>query len=503
MQRDEFLNQPDVTAFIDWLVNELPKMKFNLQMPSSRFVPGGLNVEVRGIDDVLPHYAWQASWTNPADGKGIKSRDWGTTRQSLQQLRAAFCSALESGNENAVYKLCLAVLEWGGVRGAIPFLTSLRSQNALISYLQGMIPRLTLNGSQRLSELNAAAVPRFDAGLTKIHALLDDSGSPIYDSRVGAAIAMLYARYRANQTKSIPAKLRFPSGAARGEQIRNPGQLGYDNAPQFFTRGVLPHVWAQNQLMLGWILQAALQRTTWFANEGNLPARLHAFEASLFMLGYDLRCFGLERREQVEIQPAANLRNHTAEPELSNWVPTGHPFVKVITDFLGYRQRHAASTDKQAFAEWLVKKYPKDIKPSTAKTYLYPLKENEFDLCVFSDTELESFVKNGPQWLRDRSALLPFDLGNERENVCLVDAWLVGRCHELGAPSRARAIDILMQAKFAGTTDAARTLRYVGSAVGQHFGLLDKENRPTAFFHEFYGDALTDLDLRLTQSGQG
>jgi hypothetical protein len=109
-------------------------------------------------------------------------------------------------------------------------------------------PLFANSASQSLALINSKSIPRFDAGLTKIHALADSSGSPIYDSRVGAAIAMLYALYR--KTATVPSVLAFPSGSARGNQIRNPGKFGYANAPQFFT-GITSDEWARYQVMLG------------------------------------------------------------------------------------------------------------------------------------------------------------------------------------------------------------------------------------------------------------
>ncbi len=177
------------------------------------------------------------------------------------------------------------------MRGAIPFLHRLAANGKLSSYLQKMAGLMSLDGKNDLDDLDAISVERFDAGLTKIHALFDSSGSPIYDSRVGAAIGMLYSLFRQQWTGSGKPLLAFPSGAARGSQIRNPGAfLNGLAAPQFSS--ISYETWARWQVRLGWIIRAVLERTGWFAEQGALPARCHAFEASLFVLGYDLRCFG-------------------------------------------------------------------------------------------------------------------------------------------------------------------------------------------------------------------
>ena len=76
----------------------------------------------------------------------------------------------------------------------------------------------------------------------------------------------------------------------RIRQIRNPAMLGrgYNGTPQLLYQS--PHIWAQRQLILGWIMRAVLERTTLFTGvDSSLAQRCHAFEAGLFMMGYDLR----------------------------------------------------------------------------------------------------------------------------------------------------------------------------------------------------------------------
>ncbi|VVO69274.1 hypothetical protein [Pseudomonas fluorescens] len=62
----------------------------------------------------------------------------------------------------------------------------------LMNYLKQCQALLALDRKQQLNHLTKQNILRFDSGMTKIHALLDTTGSPIYDGRVGAAIALLY-----------------------------------------------------------------------------------------------------------------------------------------------------------------------------------------------------------------------------------------------------------------------------------------------------------------------
>ncbi|WP_240539590.1 hypothetical protein [Pseudomonas rhizophila] len=199
MKHEQFLLQPEVEAFVEWLATNLPTLTFKLRFKSSKFVPGGLQEDVRGFEQVLAHYRWKASWLD-SNQTSVDSQTWAQTQRSLGQLREWLKSAVERGDEPQALQACLQILRWGGVRGAIPFLHRLADQGELSAYLRKMAGLMALDGDNDLDELDANSVERFDAGLTKIHALLDASGSPIYDSRVGAAMGMLYSLFREQWT---------------------------------------------------------------------------------------------------------------------------------------------------------------------------------------------------------------------------------------------------------------------------------------------------------------
>lgn len=481
MLRSRFLAQPDVKAFIDWLCLELPRLTVQLNFSRSRYVPMGLKEHVVGIESLLPHYCWKTRWQDPVTGHWVTSQNWSQTQASLALLHRRLQAGLLAGNDLQVFKACVAILQWGGVRGALVFLRQLMLKHDLVAYLTACQPLFDLAGSQRLSALDSRTIRRFDAGLTKIHALVDVSGSPIYDSRVGAAIAMLYALYR--QTATCPAVLDFPSGAARGKQIRNPGELGYANAPQFFSPQVPREKWARAQVQLGWIIREVLTRTSLFQATPPQPQlsireRCHAFEASLFMLGYDLRCF---LRSTCAPSPAPTL------PKKRGWVPTGHPFAAVLKAYLAFRQQNPGIT----FLDWLISQ---GRPASTARAYGFPLRAEEFDLPACSLDSLKTIVDGGEAGLLEANGgVATYFHGEEREQVCLVNAWLAGR-----APALARAQGLSTQQwlighGYAGTPASANTLLSVGRGVGRHFDLLTEDNQPTEFFERFFGPAPLDI----------
>ena len=473
MKREQFLVQPEVESFIAWLAVNLPALPFKLRFKASKFVPGGLTADVQGLEQVLDQYRWKASWQDTNQSL-VDSQTWAETQRSLGQLREWLTSAVNRGDDQQALQACLQILRWGGVRGAIPFLHRLAAKGRLSSYLKKMAGLMSLDGENDLDDLDAVSVERFDAGLTKIHALYDPSGSPIYDSRVGAAIGMLYSLFRQQWMESGKPLLAFPSGAARGSQIRNPGAfLNGLAAPQFSSIGY--ETWARWQVRLGWIIRALLERTGWFAEQGALPARCHAFEASLFMLGYDLRCFGVTpATDPKAAEPVIDTQK--SERDGTGWVPTGHPFSQVLKDYLVFR-RSGSLDSKATFVAWQVAN-PRNEQPPTRTTamgYCFPFSIQEFDLFERPLAELEQIVTGGKDGLCAALAtktLEPFTLGDERENVCLVDVLITGNAY-LRATTDKERTDYILSAGYAGTENAARTLMAVGRNVGKHFGLLD------------------------------
>ncbi len=287
MNREEFLNQPDVAAFVRWLIEHLPIIPIHLKLLSSQFVPGGLDIQVQGIEAVNDQYRWKGSWS--------------TVKGRLAVLRADLKSAVRASDQDRTYGACAAVLDWGNVPKSKGFLEHLSRKGTLVSYLTIRRPFLSPTGSQKLSELTKPLFSKFNSGLTKVHALLDVDGSPIYDGRVGAAIALLYHVYRQTPeaTHAGAATHRwFAWGpgidnpySGRIRQIRDPAMLGrgYEGTPQLLSHQS-PHLWAQRQVILGWIMRSVLNKTTWFGGDTiDLAERCHAFEAGLFMIGYDLR----------------------------------------------------------------------------------------------------------------------------------------------------------------------------------------------------------------------
>jgi hypothetical protein len=490
MNRDEFLQLEHVDGFINWLVDTVPNMRFKLNFLPSRYVPGGLRVTAIGLEQVLSHYNWHSSWTDE-EGVNVASSDWPSTRSSLKQLSEKVRSSVHDRDENATYNACRAILHWGGVTGAIPFLNNLRETSNLVNYLNRLEPLMTLVGNQHLDNLDASAVLRFDAGITKIHALIDDTGSPIYDSRVGASIGMLYALY-AEANPNFPNRLAFPSGAARGDQVRNPSGLGHSAAPQFFTRAVTTEMWAQWQVKLGWIIRRTLEACPWFNDEINMSARCHAFEAALFMVGYDLRCFNGGDAPDVPPRPNEGLKQN------SNWVPASHPFQDLVRKYAEFRLNVMPNGGTKAdFVQYLMEVDGRTR--AAARSYTFPLSINEFDMIGSPLERVQLIAEGGRSGLYAATGGENYRAGDERCSVCLVDAWIVGVLGSINVDDHDSVTyrERLIRGGFAGTKNAANTLLYVGRGVGRHFGLLDQDDNPTNLYVEFFGGEFDDFIPRL------
>jgi len=490
MNKEDFLSNPDVHGFIQWLAIYFDSGTFRLKILPSRFVPGGLIAEAHGIEEVLKYYCWKAKWTDSRSGQEVESATWLETKVSLGKLSQWLQESVKAEDEGQAYAASRAVLQWGGVSGASKLLKKLCGTKELVAYLLRVQRLLAVNGppTQKIQDITAVQIKKFDSGLTKIHALLDGSGSPIYDSRVAGAVSLLYTLYRETCPRSLARVLEFPCGSARGDQLRNPGDLGFKRAKALYFE-TAHHEWAQVQLKLGWIFWGLLiERPKLFEKEGDFPARAHALEASLFMLGYDLRCFS--------VLPSQVFKSKTSirTPKGRNlgMVPTVHPFKKVVNEFTRIRLTRK-SLSQEDFLDLMFE--DRVLKSSTRKAYLFPLKATEFDLFEESEVSIKELEKDSFHWLMNRFGSEGFELSDERRHICLIDAWLVGYLnrHFVDPSQHAKMLEVK---GFAGSLNAANAILEVGRSVGKFFNLLDQNHFPTTEFDQFYRD-MNDLENEL------
>lgn len=296
MDLQQFLQDKDVENFADWMARCLPSLHVHLRIKLSRFVPTQIDQQLVGIEAVLAHYVWRGNWTE--------------TKAEIARYRRDLHNALLARNQQKLLAVCAEIVRWGGDRnpnrGAMPFL---RAQQDLAGYLDVSSSALLLDSADTTQ---LGAVERMNSMLTKVHAFVAKDGLPIYDSRVAAAIAGLLECYRQSGANAdwteVPDALSFPALMTS----RTVFDLNAE-APDHGMMAYRTDVWASAKVRLGWLLRRVLEKNaTLFQDEGSLPARMHAFEASLFMLGYDVACLG----GNEGMAPKINVRQPAHHPQL-------------------------------------------------------------------------------------------------------------------------------------------------------------------------------------------
>jgi hypothetical protein len=269
-------------SFAAWLASHSHLLEFPLRIPASRYVPGGVRSDCTGLEQVLARYCWNGE-------------NWQQTKQGIDRLRRDLSAAIiirdANSREQECLKACLNIVRWGGERnrkvGASLFLTGKRASNSLAEYLitarNALAVRQPVNVADRFRP-----VEKMNSMLAKVHAFHSDDGLPIYDSRVAFAAAALVEIYRRElclSWDSVPSEVAFPAiDRARritlyGNGVCDPGFL-YRNSASCTSE------WCSAMVRLGSVFQRVVSLTPkLFRAEGSLEKRMHALEASFFMLG--------------------------------------------------------------------------------------------------------------------------------------------------------------------------------------------------------------------------
>lgn len=281
MNKIQFLNNSDVLKFANWFQRKYRNIEFNLNIRKSKFVPTPIFKQIKGLENLLSCYQWKSA--------DMLYGNWHEASAYILNLSEKVKIAVDSGNDNDALLACYNILRWGGDRnprvGACPFLTKKAHKNQLCDYILAVSKTLNLE----TADTDNLKVEMMNSMLTKVHALYAKNELPIYDSRVSAAIATLVEMWRNDEELSdtpIPDSLCFPATAYnRTVHQRYPnaqfdsGLVGYG---QFSSLK-----WTSAKVRLGWILEYILNNNHDLFSGQN---RMHAFEACLFMIGYDVNC---------------------------------------------------------------------------------------------------------------------------------------------------------------------------------------------------------------------
>jgi hypothetical protein len=291
MDKTTYLSLPEVKGFISWLINALPSLQVYLKIKQSRFVPVCVDVRLNSFSQIIDCYVWKSN--------GSKTGDWNETNLLVKSLSQALGAAVQAKNNAHAISVCDTILAWGGDRnpavGASPFLHSM-APDTLCNYISNVGSQFILN-SANLDEL-APPVTLMNSMLTKVHAMYATDGLPIYDSRVAAAIASLVELWRRcadDSGNALPQSLAFPATMKNRSvtcifpDAAPPGVLAYGAA----NVGTTAKRWSAAKVRLGWIIEDLLVKSPDLLLQGkNLPLadKIRAFEASLFMIGYNVKC---------------------------------------------------------------------------------------------------------------------------------------------------------------------------------------------------------------------
>ncbi len=515
MDRKEFISNADVAEFIEWLRNHVRTFRVQFSILASHRARANTNA-VTGLEEVLKNYDWVARWTD-LNNNIVNSRDWTSTRNSIALMSVSAKAALKAKNSETFKQAAGEILNWGGVPSSKAFLGRLHGDNELITYFERASSTLSL----ATADIGKAwpSIEKFNAGLTKIHAMLSNDGLPIFDSRVGAAIGALVALFQISRGQSEPSGLlRFPSGSARGRQLRNAGDVWSADMRQnqFYTANVSAEYWAKANVRLGWLIEEVLSKdselfvSTEFFESGNptLQERMHAFEAALFMLGYDLRCLSdkqdLALRSKVKTKTSkakaktteAKVKTTKAQvdtfieevtPIKMSWraeiqtcaAITKFPFVDVLPWYAEFRLAHPNNRVVSDFAQWIVEcktsTKNKPYRKSTAHHYCYFLKESEFNITELTDEKLMQLVHNplgadALTWLMDFAESDLEEIPN-----CVIAIFMVGTLFQAGHTSIKQRINELVTSKRMHAPKAAEAFEFTGRTIGKYFGLFEDE----------------------------
>jgi hypothetical protein len=357
MTKTDFLYDRDVIEFIEWLADtskgDFPDISAGhtsgeepfsirnfpicLNIKKSRFVPKGVKVRVNGIENVLSHYMWKSA--------GMAKGDWPETKTRLTALSVALRAAVGSKSNGATLNACRDILKWGGNRnwkvGAYPFLHGMDAAGTLWQYITATGTSFSLATAHESSL--TPPVSLMNAMLTKVHALYASDGLPIYDSRVAAAIASLVEMWRVDTGKSgtpLPQVLAFPATMPSRTVLRlfpyadHPGVMAYGK-PGTIAQIAQIAQWSSAKVRLGWVMESVLKRLPGlFSGCCKAPCltdRMHAFEASLFMIGYDVTCLDCKLWGEPPSEYKKKFKSLT--PPLSS--AGTHKTIKTITTLSG------------------------------------------------------------------------------------------------------------------------------------------------------------------------
>lgn len=290
MNKQQYLANADVAAFIAWLKDKLDNANASLGH-SYLNRKMGFNWQCDSVFDAYQKYDWPFRYTNH-NGTPISGRTFNRNEQALNSIKQQLREAFIQGHQQKLIQASCMVFKWGGVAHGNENWAK-NHENLIGEY---RIAQQLLN--PHLADDEKSCNFKFNSGLSKVYSLLIDDFI-IYDSRVGAALGWLVIKYcQAKNLPFVPELLAFPWAAAKegvnaiNPKNRNPSQGNYRIPPI----GNNPDNHARWNLRASWLLADLANSNNSFKST-NDPLR--ALEAALFMIGYDLPLFNQQPSNAV------------------------------------------------------------------------------------------------------------------------------------------------------------------------------------------------------------
>lgn len=282
MKRNDFLQDADVSGFLDFFSCCLSLLEVNYFTNFNQIHPKQRNFHVIGVSAAHASYAWPAVNTFSLPPYPT-IYDWPSTFNFLQTARATLQNAIASNNDLATWDTVEKILEWGlSPKAKANNLNQLKRHcngKSLSAYLKNIQMSLRLSGIDT-KNITSTLIPYASSGMSKVHSLASTDGLIIFDSRVAATVGeCINEHLRRNMCNVIPPKLLI---YRESRYQRTPIPLIDGNNHPIFIRD---YHWIECQVRVSWMFEEVLSRNPTIFPGQAMPARMHSLEAACFMMG--------------------------------------------------------------------------------------------------------------------------------------------------------------------------------------------------------------------------
>lgn len=317
MNKTQFLNAESVQSFIKWITPKLDKSgSFKHAYIMKR--PNGILWECDSIYSAFENYKWSFTCKHPVSSISFEGETFEECKDLLAELSFGLRESVIQDNPELCKKYCLAILEWGKVKNGNANKVLDLGLN-IISYLKNCINRLNTNIFDTKDNYDDIIM---SAGFSKIYSLLIDDFI-IYDGRVGAALGLLVKSYCEEKgLRTIPYELIFAYGNAKGDAESVFKRRNASNDTYKFPLLHPQKNHTENNFRANWLLKEILDKSDSKFNQIQPKLKLRAFEASLFMIGYDVVQSISTEKAPLEISKISETKITYKNNESMKKIPT-------------------------------------------------------------------------------------------------------------------------------------------------------------------------------------